>query len=55
VSWKDVAIALAKRLGLNDSEFLLAQRGHRTKTYEHPTCTVAKDKANRLNPKLKQA
>ena len=54
-SWKDVAAALAKRLGLSKSEFLMAQRGHRTITYGSPTCSVAKDKSNRLNPQLKTA
>lgn len=55
ISWKGVAKALAKRLGLTDQEFSHATRGHRTKTYGHPTCSVAKDKSNRLNPALKAA
>jgi len=55
VSWKAVAGALAKRLGLSEREFEMAQRGHRKMTYGSPTCSVAKDKTNRLNPKLKTA
>jgi hypothetical protein len=55
VRWKSVAKALAKRLGMTDDELTRATYGHRTKTYGHPTCSVNKDKANRLNPNLKAA
>ena len=54
-SWKAVATVLAKRLGLSESELKLACRGHQSRTYGKPTCSVAKDKSNRLNPQLKTA
>ena len=55
VSWKDVAKVLAKRLELTDSELTMATYGHRTMTYEHPSCSVCVDKANRHNPQTKVA
>jgi len=52
VSWKEVALAFAKKLGMNDSQIREATHGHRTMTYAYPTVYVKKDTANWSNPKL---
>lgn len=54
-SWKEVALAMKAYYKVSESKFTSFQSGHRTRTYGHPTCSVSKDKANRLNPKLKAA
>jgi len=55
VSWKGVALALAKRLGLSDREIEMAKRGHQSRTYSHPGVTVSKCSAKVwgvANPKI---
>jgi len=55
VGWQAVAKALARRLGMSDRELEMACYGHRTRTYGSPSCSVSRDKSNRLNPNLKAA
>jgi hypothetical protein len=54
-SWKDICEEMARYYKTSDAKMKEFKRGHQTRTYGHPTCSVSKDKANRLNPKLKAA
>lgn len=53
--WKAIAEAMKAYYKVSDNKFAEFKRGREHRTYGSPTCSVTKDKANRLNPNLRAA